>query len=465
MLNNLVDECVAYLNRGQIPAKLLEALVSDLSESEVFPGERPDRAPIGLYVHIPFCATKCSFCGYSVELDRSAPLKAAYAKAVRAHLQRLAPYLSAHELTWVSFGGGTPSSLSPEELGVILDGISDFRRSRALSISMEMRVDSLQDDGRLAGYVARGVNRVCLGVQSFDDDVRRSFALRPRADEAYALLESVRAAGIEYAFDVIWGGPHQTRRDLDVTLDRVFELEPHQIDAYPLFPIRGTSMFKRFERVDRDALKAHHRVLCDHLVTRLARAGYQRIDGVMFSRTKDLAEDPRGGFREASSLLVPETGHIVGVGQSAHSLYAGTFATNPYSARKYVEKIELGEELVYTGIRAPVLIDAFRRVIAQLTRDRPLGAVRARDRTAPSAEELARAFYSIRFWWHVFTGLRGWNALSNKVGYPIGNEKSVRAGAQPRYVTAAERARACGAPSSPQRRAASLPILDEAAVR
>src|SRR6185295_12323166 len=273
------------------------------------------------------------------------------------------------------------------------------------------------------------------------DRVRKEFGLRLSGDEAYRLLEGVKRSGIEYAFDVIWGGPRQSQRDLDLTLDRVFALEPHQIDAYPLFPIRGTTQFRLFEDLERDQLKAHQRQLCDHLLRRMMDAGYERIDGVMFSRTKDVAEDPRGGFREASSLLVPETGHIIGVGQSAHTLYKGTFATNPYSARKYVEMVQQGKELTYTGLRAPMLIAAFRFLIGALTRERKAAALRRRKAGALTGEDLDQTFYNIRFWWHVFTGLRGWNALSKKVGYPIGNENNVRLGAAPEYVTSCELSR------------------------
>src|SRR6185295_12847984 len=248
------------------------------------------------------------------------------------------------------------------------------------------------------------------------DRVRKEFGLRLSGDEAYRLLEGVKRSGIEYAFDVIWGGPRQSQRDLDLTLDRVFALEP-------------------------DQLKAHQRQLCDHLLRRMMDAGYERIDGVMFSRTKDVAEDPRGGFREASSLLVPETGHIIGVGQSAHTLYKGTFATNPYSARKYVEMVQQGKELTYTGLRAPMLIAAFRFLIGALTRERKAAALRRRKAGALTGEDLDQTFYNIRFWWHVFTGLRGWNALSKKVGYPIGNENNVRLGAAPEYVTSCELSR------------------------
>jgi oxygen-independent coproporphyrinogen-3 oxidase len=438
-LGRILDACLTELNRKQLPGRLLESLVHDLSEEQVFPAGGRDDKPIGVYIHVPFCPTKCAFCGYSVEYDRSESVRTEYARALRTHLVRLARRLSRHQVSWVSFGGGTPSTLEPFELEMVLDGIADFRHTPDMSISMEMRVDTLERFEKFEAYRALGISRFCFGVQSFDDRVRRSFGLRLSGDEAYALLDRMRRTGVEYAFDVIWGGPEQTQRDLDLTLDRVFSLEPHQIDAYPLFPIRGTTLFKSFKTIAADDLIAHQRRLSDHLLRRMTDAGYRRIDGVMFSRTKDIMEDPRGGFREASSLLVPETGHIVGVGQSAHSLYGGTFATNPYTARKYIELMSSGEELVYTGLRAPMPIAAFRHIVGLLTRERDAKARLEKFGPGLDDDTIEREFYKIRFWWHVFTGLRGWNAMSNKVGYPIGNENTVRHDADSRYIAAEER--------------------------
>lgn len=458
MFERWLDEGLTRLNRAKVPARVLETLVRDIPESTLFPEQARDRSSIGIYIHIPFCATKCSFCGYSVEYDRDADLKQAYAGAVATHLRRLAPRLRGHRLSWVSFGGGTPSSLTPSQMATILGGLEGYDRERELSISMEMRTDSLEDDDKLERFIDLGINRVCLGVQSFDDQVRRSFGLRLTGDRTYELLQRVRDSGVEYAFDVIWGGREQTHEDLDYTLDRVFELHPHQIDAYPLFPIEGTSQFRRFQDWEHQKLKRHQRVMCDHLLRRMKEAGYIRIDGVMFSRMKDLLEDPKGGFREASSLLVPETGHIIGVGQSAHSIYGGTFAANPYSTRKYVEMITQGRPLVYTGIRAPMVIAAFRGLIGALTRKSRKTLVREQRHRIPTARDLEVDFYHIRFWWHVFTGLRGWNALTNHVGYPIGNKNTRRMNASARYVTAEEFAKNQGTRAR-RMRSGSLPVV------
>jgi oxygen-independent coproporphyrinogen-3 oxidase len=445
------------LNRKQLPGKLLESLVHDIPEAEVFPIDGRDASPIGIYVHVPFCPTKCAFCGYSVEFDRSESVRTAYARALGTHLKRLSKRLSRHRVSWVSFGGGTPSTLEPFELDMVLDGIAAFEHTPDMSISMEMRVDTLERFDKFDAYREAGITRFCFGVQSFDDQVRRSFGLRLTGDEAYALLDRMRKTGVEYAFDIIWGGPDQTKRDLDLTLDRVFSLDPHQIDAYPLFPIRGTTLFHKFKGLTYDQLVGHQRGLAEHLLRRMTDAGYRRIDGVMFSRTKDILEDPRGGFREASSLLVPETGHIIGVGQSAHSLYGGTFATNPYTARKYIEVVSSGEELVYTGVRAPMPIAAFRSIVGMLTRERNTKKLLERHGANLNQAVLEREFYKIRFWWHVFTGLRGWNAMTNKVGYPIGNENTVRHNANTRYI--AEEEKRPERPKPPIRARPSLPVM------
>src|SRR5262245_9432102 len=110
-LGRLLDAALTELNRKQLPGRLLESLVHDLSEEEIFPIGGRDDKPIGVYVHVPFCPTKCAFCGYSVEFDRSESVRTQYAHALGTHLRRLAKRLTRNKVAWVSFGGGTPSTL------------------------------------------------------------------------------------------------------------------------------------------------------------------------------------------------------------------------------------------------------------------------------------------------------------------------------------------------------------------
>lgn len=217
---------------------------SPASEPSPSAVEQADGRPQGtpLYVHLPFCVTKCHYCDfYSVAAegqDRGALLDAVLAEA-----RLRAPF---HPRT-VFLGGGTPSLLSETELTTLLDGleaITGFRTS-ATEVTAECNPESL-DRAKAERLLALGVNRLSIGFQSLHDEVLQFFGRVHSAEDSFAAYAAARSAGLPaVSVDLIYAIPGQTLEAWRDDLQQVLDLEPDHVSAYNLTFEEGTP-FRRW---------------------------------------------------------------------------------------------------------------------------------------------------------------------------------------------------------------------------
>ena len=191
---------------------------------------RPPR-PVGLYIHVPFCARRCSYCSFvtSTDLDQRGRTVAALA----AEIARLGGR-GGRELETVYLGGGTPSLLPLRELAVVLDAV---RRSFELRPDAEVTLEANPDDvgeATVAEWARLGVNRVSLGVQSFDDGVLELLNRRHGAADARAAAHRVQATGLQLSIDLMLALPGLHRGTLDATLAETVTLRPDHVSVYLL---------------------------------------------------------------------------------------------------------------------------------------------------------------------------------------------------------------------------------------
>jgi putative oxygen-independent coproporphyrinogen III oxidase len=191
----------------------------------------PER-PLGIYVHIPFCAQKCAYCHFAIDPGRPAESRQArYLKALAREIES-----SSHGAAdTIYFGGGTPSLVPPREIGEL---IAVLRSRYALAPPAEVTIEANPADLDVPGFedlLAAGVNRLSLGVQSFDDDVlRQMFRDHSGADVARAVA-SARIAGFRnLSMDLILGWPGETRMRFLDSLNRLLELGPDHVSLYVL---------------------------------------------------------------------------------------------------------------------------------------------------------------------------------------------------------------------------------------
>ena len=164
-----------------------------------------------LYIHTPFCVRKCAYCAFYSELYRSDQADL-YVAGVVEEMAVRAERLASNRLTSVYFGGGTPSVLSLRQLGAILERVSrHFVLVDGVEITLEANPESALRPGFLAGLPGLGVNRLSLGVQSFQGELLRMLGRPHSGQEAEQAITAAHAAGLtNISLDLIWGLPSQT---------------------------------------------------------------------------------------------------------------------------------------------------------------------------------------------------------------------------------------------------------------
>lgn len=262
--------------------------------------------PLGLYIHIPFCASRCVYCDFYS--TTAAPRRMAYVEAVG---RELATYNIMYART-LYIGGGTPSQLAPRELARLFALI---RQRVRLAEDAEVTIEANPDDVTpewIEALRQTPVNRVSLGLQTFDDDLLRLLRRRHTAREAREAVRRLQAAGYtNLSVDLIYGLPGQTLTTWERDLDEALALRVPHLSAYALMVEEGTPLHRMVERgevsvADEELSLAMYR----RLTARLGAAGYEHYEVSNFALT-----GRRARHNSAYWTLRP----YIGLGPGAHS--------------------------------------------------------------------------------------------------------------------------------------------------
>jgi oxygen-independent coproporphyrinogen-3 oxidase len=174
-------------------------------------GEEENRTPaFGVYVHWPFCLSKCPYCDFNSHVRHAAIDEARFVRAFAAEIAATAERAPSRNVSTIFFGGGTPSLMQPATVSAILDAIAQhWTVAPDVEVTLEANPTSVEAN-RFRGYRASGVNRVSLGVQSLDDGALKMLGRMHSAAEALAAVAIARAAFERYSFDLIYARPRQT---------------------------------------------------------------------------------------------------------------------------------------------------------------------------------------------------------------------------------------------------------------
>jgi putative oxygen-independent coproporphyrinogen III oxidase len=169
-----------------------------------------DKPAFGIYVHWPFCLSKCPYCDFNSHVRHAAVDEDRFARAFAREIETTAARAPGREVTSVFLGGGTPSLMRPQTVGAILDAIGrNWRVASEVEVTLEANPTSVEAT-RFAGYRAAGVNRVSLGVQAIDDAALKMLGRLHSAREALDAVAIARRCFDRYSFDVIYARPGQT---------------------------------------------------------------------------------------------------------------------------------------------------------------------------------------------------------------------------------------------------------------
>ncbi len=265
------------------------------------PGTSPEW---GVYIHAPWCLSRCAYCAFNVYT--SAPAWAAWAAGLREGLARSAPHFPgrAHQLY---FGGGTPSLAPPELVGELIRAVDPLPGAE---VSLEANPGTV-DARRVDALVQAGVNRLSLGVQTFHPAHARRLQRRHSPDEARALLGAVARAGLRsWSFDLIFALPDQTLDELRFDLDQLLACDPPHVSLYALSFEPGTPFTRALERGQLQALDEDAQADQLELITAtLQAAGYERYEVSNFAKPGH-----RGRHNESTWRGNP----YMGLGPGAH---------------------------------------------------------------------------------------------------------------------------------------------------
>ncbi len=260
----------------------------------------------GVYVHIPWCAVRCPYCAFAVDARRVRPERA-YTDAVLQQWEIERSFFPTHPDS-VYFGGGTPSQADPRELGRILGALEPAANAE---ITAEVNPGRL-DAGRLVELAAIGVNRVSLGVQSFQPEIARRLGRAHSAKEAaqvYALAKTLGFRSI--SLDLMFAVPGQTLADLDLDLDRLVADPPDHVSLYGLTIEPGTP----FSRAGYET--AVHNDDADDLWRRMYDRATERLAGVGID-CYEVSNFARTGHRSVHNEHYWRARSWAGLGASAH---------------------------------------------------------------------------------------------------------------------------------------------------
>ena len=269
-----------------------------------------NRPNVGLYVHIPFCAAKCSYCDFYSLAHREDRMDD-YCAALTQHLREVAPRMAGQQVDTVYFGGGTPSYLGHKRLSALLKTI---RKGYALTadaeITLEANPDSARDVKALKALRKAGFNRLSLGVQAMDDEMLRRLGRIHTAQQVHEAVSAARSAGFQnISIDLMYGLPGQTMDHWQRTLADAIALGTEHVSAYGLKVEEGTPLWQRRESAELPDDEAQADMYL-WAVEALAAAGYGQYEISNFARP---------GYESRHNLRYWRMAPYAGFGPGAHS--------------------------------------------------------------------------------------------------------------------------------------------------
>jgi oxygen-independent coproporphyrinogen-3 oxidase len=267
----------------------------------------------GLYVHIPYCRSRCPYCDFNVRAGSSWP-EARYVGALVAELEHYASRPPFHEkrLETVFLGGGTPSLFSVESVDRLLAAVRRaFEVTDGAEISLEATPESVSAE-TLAGYRRAGVNRLSLGIESFHPHLLKRLGRLQTLPQTLEAVPVARAAGFaNVSIDLMFGVPGESLDDWRADLERAIQSSPEHVSAYGLTYENGTAFFELRRTGKLVALEEDlEAAMFEEARERLAAGGYRGYEVSNFARP---------GFESRHNLNYWRAGAYLGLGAGAHS--------------------------------------------------------------------------------------------------------------------------------------------------
>ena len=292
--------------------------------------KRLDKAPLGIYIHVPFCRSKCQYCDFYSLSVKDDKLMDGYLSAICAHIREAGALAPGYKVDTIYFGGGTPSFFGAEGMATILTTIRrNFDVDNNAEITFEANPDSVSDK-LLSRLRAEGFNRVSLGIQTDDDEVLKKLGRPHSYAQAMSSFHRIRKAGFRnISVDLMYGLPGQTLSAWQSTLENVLTLNPEHISCYGLKLEPGTPMYdyRDYAKLPDDDAQADMYLAAVEI---LKSHGFRQYEISNFARK---------GLYSRHNMKYWTGGEYLGFGPSASSDFAGKRFTLVRSLPAYIKGI------------------------------------------------------------------------------------------------------------------------------
>ncbi len=317
---------------------------------------------IGLYVHIPFCHSKCAYCDFSSYAIGNTQNENAIIRYIQALLNEMDLYeetLRDVEVETLFIGGGTPTCIDGKYIHEI---IAHLKKSTHFSKTAEVTIESNPGtitNEKLDHYLSAGINRFSVGLQTTDNNLLSSIGRIHDFNTFVTSYRAIRDAGIKNInVDIMFGLPGQTLENLHHTLNTLIDLSPEHISAYALKLEEGTPMYEAEKKglihmPDEDL----ERTMYHTIIEVLKKSGYHQYEISNFSKK---------GFESRHNLVYWKNKPYLGLGLAAHSKMKQVRFSNETIMSKYLEKIENGDQPTIDQVDISESEDLFETIILGL---------------------------------------------------------------------------------------------------
>ena len=294
-----------------------------------------NKAPLGLYVHIPFCVQKCNYCDF-LSFSADEKKKRQYIDALVREMKSWREKISDYEVDTIFIGGGTPSVLSVTDMDSLFQGISDcFTRSQKTEFTVECNPGTV-DEEKLSLYRQAGVNRLSFGMQSTMDEELHQLGRIHNYKQFLGSYELARRVGFDNVnVDIMSAVPKQTLMSYETTLHRVTKLAPEHISSYSLIIEEGTPFYEWYREsppVDEDTDRRMYE--CTEEI--LSAAGYSRYE---------ISNYAKPGRECRHNIKYWRRFEYLGLGLGASSQMGNCRFSNVRDLASYMDSVQSGEIL------------------------------------------------------------------------------------------------------------------------
>lgn len=288
--------------------------------------------PESIYIHIPFCTHICFYCDFNKVFLKGQPVDE-YLQAMREEMKNTFQQYPPKKIKTIFIGGGTPTALNEQQLEYLMNSIHSFVQfDPNIEFSIEANPGDLTT-GKLKVLKEYGVNRLSLGVQSFNDDLLQAIGRSHKAKDVYTTIEEARKLGFNnISIDLMYGLPNQTIQDVEHSLQEFFRLNLEHCSAYSLIVEPKTIFYNLMKKgklpLPSEEIEAEMYELIMH---EMKRHGFEQYE---------ISNYAKPGFESKHNIVYWDNENYYGIGAGAHGYIGATRRSNIGPVNKYIQSIE-----------------------------------------------------------------------------------------------------------------------------